>query len=275
MSQQKSCSTWLIMLIALTAPAAAGGLSVPSPPANVSVALLGPTTARVSWQLPDSDAVIGFTVKQQKRPGARQRFITEVNTTARSCLLWGLEGASDYVVAVQALGRAGAASEPSPGLRFSTPPEGDSDEQRNNNNNNSSSSRSSSSSPSSSSLSVATSLSAHGGETGLGVGVNAHYFASEGVLTITVFLLWIEAASCMAYSHRRCSTTPNIDKYKAVMVLCLREYRTIKDSSILHHGGMVKPALGERGSAILRKPDTPIATAQPQRNSHSPRVSNV
>ncbi|XP_061430703.1 fibronectin type III domain-containing protein 4-like [Lethenteron reissneri] len=256
MSQQESYSTWLIMLFALTAPAATDGIGVPSPPANVSVALLGPTMARVSWQLPDSDAVIGFTVKQQKRPGARQRFITEVNTTARSCLLWGLEGASDYVVAVQALGRGGAASEPSPGLRFSTPPEGDSDEQRDNNNNSSSSrssSSSSSSSPSSSSLSVATSLSSHGGETGLVVGVNAHYFASEGVLTVTVFLLWI-----------------------AVMVLCLREYRTIKDSSILHHGGMVKPALGERGSAILRKPDTPIATAQqPQRNSHSPRVSNV
>nr|XP_032832643.1 fibronectin type III domain-containing protein 5-like isoform X1 [Petromyzon marinus] len=248
--EESSCSRWFILLIALTSPAATGGLGVPSPPANVSVALLGPTTARVSWQLPDPGAVIGFTVKQQKRPGARQRFITEVNTTARSCLLWGLEAGSDYVVAVQALGRGGAASEPSPGLRFSTPL-AEEDGERDNSSSRSSSSRSSSSS-SEVAVAVTSSLASHGGEAGLGVGDKARYFASEGVLTITVFLLWI-----------------------AVMVLCLREYRTIKDSSILHHGGMVKPALGERGSAILRKPDTPIATAQPRRNSHSPRVSNV
>ncbi|XP_078474554.1 fibronectin type III domain-containing protein 5b-like [Lampetra fluviatilis] len=177
----------------------------PPPPVNVSVSAVRASSVIVSWDVADGDSVIGYAISQQKRPGARQRFITEVNTTARSCLLWGLEGASDYVVAVQALGRAGAASEPSPGLRFSTPPEGDSDEQRdNNNNNNSSSSRSSSSSPSSSSLSVATSLSAHGGgasDVQMNALDNRELMTGEMIIIVLVLVMWaaVIAHFCRQY----------------------------------------------------------------------------
>ncbi|XP_061430706.1 fibronectin type III domain-containing protein 5-like [Lethenteron reissneri] len=175
----------------------------PPPPVNVSVSAVRASSVIVSWDVADGDSVIGYAISQQKRPGARQRFITEVNTTARSCLLWGLEGASDYVVAVQALGRGGAASEPSPGLRFSTPPEGDSDEQRDSNN--SSSSRSSSSSPSSSSsLSVATSLSAHGGgasDVQMNALDNRELMTGEMIIIVLVLVMWaaVIAHFCRQY----------------------------------------------------------------------------
>nr|XP_032832645.1 fibronectin type III domain-containing protein 5-like [Petromyzon marinus] len=173
----------------------------PPPPVNVSVSAVRASSVIVSWDVADGDSVIGYAISQQKRPGARQRFITEVNTTARSCLLWGLEAGSDYVVAVQALGRGGAASEPSPGLRFSTPL-AEEDGERDNSSSRSSSSPSSSSS--SSSLSAASSLSAHGGgasDVQMNALDNRELMTGEMIIIVLVLVMWaaVIAHFCRQY----------------------------------------------------------------------------
>ncbi|CAG5866174.1 unnamed protein product [Menidia menidia] len=50
------------------------------------------------------------------------RFIQEVNTSTRSCALWGLQGGADYTVQVQSISMSGS-SPPSHTLRFRTPKE--------------------------------------------------------------------------------------------------------------------------------------------------------
>lgn len=39
--------------------------------------------------------------------GKMQRFIREVNTTSRSCVLWDLEEETDYIIQVQSIGLYG------------------------------------------------------------------------------------------------------------------------------------------------------------------------
>lgn len=43
----------------------------------------------------------------QKQDGHMQRFIREVNTTSRACVLWELEEETDYIVQVQSIGLYG------------------------------------------------------------------------------------------------------------------------------------------------------------------------
>ncbi|KAK1791234.1 hypothetical protein P4O66_013256 [Electrophorus voltai] len=108
------------------------------PPVNVSIRDLKANSAVVTWDIPDAEPVIGFAITQQSKvtwedlvmvtpvPLPKQkkdvrmlRFIQEVNTTTRSCVLWDLEADTDYIVHVQSVSVDGT-SPPSDPLRFRT-----------------------------------------------------------------------------------------------------------------------------------------------------------
>uniref|UniRef100_A0A3B4UMU9 Fibronectin type III domain containing 4a n=1 Tax=Seriola dumerili TaxID=41447 RepID=A0A3B4UMU9_SERDU len=82
-------------------------LDRPPAPVNVSVMHLRADSATVSWEVPEGDIIIGFSISQQRQDGHMQRFIREVNTTSRSCVLWDLEEETDYIIQVQSIGLYG------------------------------------------------------------------------------------------------------------------------------------------------------------------------
>ena len=43
----------------------------------------------------------------QRQDGLMQRFIREVNTTSRACVLWDLDENTDYIIQVQSIGLHG------------------------------------------------------------------------------------------------------------------------------------------------------------------------
>uniref|UniRef100_A0A8C7YC09 Fibronectin type III domain containing 4a n=1 Tax=Oryzias sinensis TaxID=183150 RepID=A0A8C7YC09_9TELE len=55
----------------------------------------------------------------QRQDGHMQRFIREVNTTSRSCVLWDLEEETDYIIQVQSIGLYGE-SQASKKIHFRT-----------------------------------------------------------------------------------------------------------------------------------------------------------
>ncbi|TRY83568.1 hypothetical protein DNTS_016276 [Danionella cerebrum] len=79
----------------------------PAAPVNVSITHLRADSATVSWNIPEGEAVIGFAVSQQRQDGLMQRFIREVNTTSRACILWDLDEDTDYIIQVQSVGLHG------------------------------------------------------------------------------------------------------------------------------------------------------------------------
>ncbi|XP_076841880.1 fibronectin type III domain-containing protein 5b isoform X1 [Brachyhypopomus gauderio] len=95
-----------------------------APPVNVSIRDLKANSAVVTWDIPDSDPVIGFAITQQKKDVHMLRFIQEVNTTTQSCVLWDLEADTDYIVHVQTVS-VYRTSPPSDPLRFRTAKEAD------------------------------------------------------------------------------------------------------------------------------------------------------
>lgn len=55
---------------------------------------------------PHGPAIVS-PLQPQRQEGHTQRFIREVNTTSRSCVLWDLEEETDYVIQVQSIGLYG------------------------------------------------------------------------------------------------------------------------------------------------------------------------
>ncbi|XP_036190925.1 fibronectin type III domain-containing protein 4 isoform X4 [Myotis myotis] len=82
-----------------------------------AVTHLRANSATVSWDVPEGNIVIGYSISQQNGPG--QRVIREVNTTTRACALWGLAEDSDYTVQVRSIGLRGE-SPPGPRVHFRT-----------------------------------------------------------------------------------------------------------------------------------------------------------
>ncbi|XP_053107284.1 fibronectin type III domain-containing protein 4 isoform X2 [Hemicordylus capensis] len=76
----------------------------PPSPVNVTVTQLKANSATVSWDVPEGDIIIGYAISQQRQDGRMQRFIREVNTTNRACVLWDLEEDADYIIQVQSIG---------------------------------------------------------------------------------------------------------------------------------------------------------------------------
>ncbi|XP_049613950.1 fibronectin type III domain-containing protein 4 isoform X2 [Syngnathus scovelli] len=83
------------------------GANRPPAPVNVSVVHLSSDSATVSWEVPEGDVIIGFSVSQQRQDRHTQRFIREVNTSSRACVLWDLQEDTDYVIQVQSIGLYG------------------------------------------------------------------------------------------------------------------------------------------------------------------------
>ncbi|MBN3309152.1 FNDC4 protein, partial [Amia calva] len=79
----------------------------PPAPVNVTVTHLKPDSATVSWDVPEGDVIIGYAISQQRQDGQMQRFIREVNTTNRACVLWDLDEETDYIIQVQSIGLYG------------------------------------------------------------------------------------------------------------------------------------------------------------------------
>lgn len=76
----------------------------PPSPVNVTITQLKANSATVSWDVPEGDIIIGYAISQQRQDGHMQRFIREVNTTNRACVLWDLEEDTDYIIQVQSIG---------------------------------------------------------------------------------------------------------------------------------------------------------------------------
>ncbi|KAM3932239.1 fibronectin type III domain-containing protein 4 [Leptodactylus fuscus] len=76
----------------------------PPSPVNVTVTQLKANSATVSWDVPEGDIIIGYAISQQRQDGQIHRFIREVNTTNRACVLWDLEEDTDYIIQVQSIG---------------------------------------------------------------------------------------------------------------------------------------------------------------------------
>ncbi|XP_064847826.1 fibronectin type III domain-containing protein 4 [Oncorhynchus masou masou] len=83
------------------------GANRPPAPVNVSVMHLRADSATVSWEVPEGDIIIGFSISQQRQQGHTQRFIREVNTTSKACVLWDLDEETDYIIQVQSIGLYG------------------------------------------------------------------------------------------------------------------------------------------------------------------------
>uniref|UniRef100_H3CZ44 Fibronectin type III domain containing 4b n=1 Tax=Tetraodon nigroviridis TaxID=99883 RepID=H3CZ44_TETNG len=96
------------------------GATVPGVPDNVSVTQLRANSALVTWNVPQGDTVIGYSISQQQRQdGLMQRSIREVNTSSHWCVLWDLDEDTHYSVQVQFVGRHGD-SLPSRAVHFRT-----------------------------------------------------------------------------------------------------------------------------------------------------------
>lgn len=90
--------------------------------ANHRIFLISPYTLRPK---PDHYTPMSFLNTSacllwfQKQDGHMQRFIREVNTTSRACVLWDLEEETDYIVQVQSIGLYGE-SQASKRVHFKT-----------------------------------------------------------------------------------------------------------------------------------------------------------
>ncbi|XP_015207656.1 fibronectin type III domain-containing protein 4 [Lepisosteus oculatus] len=91
----------------------------PPAPVNVTVTHLKADSATVSWDVPEGDVIIGYAISQQRQDGQMQRFIREVNTTNRACVLWDLDEETDYIIQVQSIGLYGE-SQASKRIHFRT-----------------------------------------------------------------------------------------------------------------------------------------------------------
>ncbi|XP_066532765.1 fibronectin type III domain-containing protein 4 [Hoplias malabaricus] len=95
------------------------GANRPPAPVNVSVMNVKADSVTVSWEVPEGEVIIGFSILQQRQDGRMQRFIREINTTSRACVLWDLEEETGYVVQVQSIGLYGE-SQASERVHFKT-----------------------------------------------------------------------------------------------------------------------------------------------------------
>lgn len=69
-----------------------------------STALQTGACAWCSWEQPPGDDSSSL---RQRQDGQMQRFIREVNTTNRACVLWDLAEDADYIIQVQSIGLYG------------------------------------------------------------------------------------------------------------------------------------------------------------------------
>uniref|UniRef100_M3Z2Q4 Fibronectin type-III domain-containing protein n=1 Tax=Mustela putorius furo TaxID=9669 RepID=M3Z2Q4_MUSPF len=88
-------------------------------PVNVTVTHLRANSATVSWDVPEGNIVIGYSISQQRQNGPGQYVIQKVNTTTRACALWVLAEDRDYTMQVRSIILWGE-SPPGPRVHFRT-----------------------------------------------------------------------------------------------------------------------------------------------------------
>ncbi|KAM9831136.1 fibronectin type III domain-containing protein 4-like isoform 1-T2 [Syngnathus typhle] len=108
----------LMMMMIMMGCLMVGG-TAPAAPVNVSVTQLRATSARVTWNVPLGETVIGYAISLQRQDGLMQRSIREVNSSSRWCVLWDLDEFTHYSVQVLSVGLYGD-SQPSSALHFRT-----------------------------------------------------------------------------------------------------------------------------------------------------------
>ncbi|NXD45671.1 FNDC4 protein, partial [Copsychus sechellarum] len=79
----------------------------PPSPVNVFFFQLKANSATVSWDVPEGFFFIGYAILQQRQDFFFQRFIREVNTTNRACVLFFFSEDADYIIQVQSIGLYG------------------------------------------------------------------------------------------------------------------------------------------------------------------------
>ncbi|XP_061615839.1 fibronectin type III domain-containing protein 5 isoform X1 [Phyllopteryx taeniolatus] len=113
---------WSVILLGFVSVSPVSADALLSSPLNVTIKEIEVNSAVVSWETLEGDPVIGFAITQQKKDVRMLRFIQEVNTTTRSCTLWGLDEDTEYIVHVQSISMSGSSPLSDPVL-FRTPKE--------------------------------------------------------------------------------------------------------------------------------------------------------
>ncbi|XP_029307251.1 fibronectin type III domain-containing protein 4-like isoform X1 [Cottoperca gobio] len=217
----------LLLLLACWQTPGMVGATVPAAPVNVSVTQLRAHSAMVTWNVPQGDTVIGYSISQQRQDGLMQRSIREVNTSSRWCVLWDLDEDTHYSVQVQSVG-PDADSQPSRAVHFRTLERSD--------------------------HYPAGVLDQH--EPAMeGLGMTPHLQTGELLIITTVLLLWaaVIALFCRQYdiikdNDSSCSK----DKAKRPLVRAPPPYyNTSAGSSPIYHNGAVRSSRLHRASSSI------------------------
>uniref|UniRef100_A0A3Q2ZJS3 Fibronectin type III domain containing 4b n=1 Tax=Hippocampus comes TaxID=109280 RepID=A0A3Q2ZJS3_HIPCM len=213
--------------------------AAPAPPVNVSVTQLRANSARVTWNVPLGDTVIGYVISQQRQDGLMQRSIREVNTSSRWCVLWDLDEDTHYSVQVQSVGLHGD-SQPSRAIHFRTLERSDH---------------------------YPAGVLDHPME---GLGMSPHLQTGELLIITTVLLLWaaVIALFCRQYDIIKDSDTNGTrEKTKRPLVPVASSYYNASPTSspIYHngaiHSGRVIPLLLQACSPSVLPPPPPARKA--------------
>nr|XP_020489856.1 fibronectin type III domain-containing protein 5-like [Labrus bergylta] len=202
------------------------GATVPAAPVNVSVTQLRAHSAMVTWNVPQGDTVIGYSISQQRQDGLMQRSIREVNTSSRWCVLWDLDEDTHYSVQVQSVGPNGD-SQPSRAVHFRTLEKTD--------------------------HYPAGVLDQH--EPAMeGLGMTPHLQTGELLIITTVLLLWaaVIALFCRQYDIIKDNDSSSTkDKAKRPLVRSTSYYNTSAGSSPIYHNGAVHSSRLHRASSSI------------------------
>ncbi|XP_034033925.1 fibronectin type III domain-containing protein 4-like isoform X2 [Thalassophryne amazonica] len=216
----------LLLLACWKTPRMVGG-TVPAAPVNVSVTQLRAHSAMVTWNIPQGDIVIGYSISQQRQDGLMQRSIREVNTTSHWCVLWDLDEDTHYSVQVQSVGLHGD-SQPSRAIHFRTLERTDH---------------------------YPAGVLDHHEPAMEGLGMTPHLQTGELLIITTVLLLWaaVIALFCRQYDIIKDSDTNGTkDKVKRPLVRATSSYYNASTSSSpMYHNGAVRSSRLNRASSSI------------------------
>ncbi|GAA6109342.1 fibronectin type III domain-containing protein 4 isoform X1 [Tachysurus ichikawai] len=178
----------------------------PAAPVNVSVTHLRANSATVSWNVPEGEAVIGYAISQQRQDGLMQRFIREINTTSRACVLWDLDENTDYIIQVQSIGLHGE-SQTSKRVHFRTLEKSDH---------------------------FQSNMVAQGDPSVEGLDISRHLQTGEMLIVTTVLLMWaaVIALFCRQYEIIKDNDSNNHSKEKTKPL-------SVHSTADYHNGGLL------------------------------------
>uniref|UniRef100_UPI0037E9BC2F fibronectin type III domain-containing protein 5b-like n=1 Tax=Semicossyphus pulcher TaxID=241346 RepID=UPI0037E9BC2F len=216
----------MLLLLACWQTPGLVGATVPAAPVNVSVTQLRAHSAMVTWNVPQGDTVIGYSISQQRQDGLMQRSIREVNTSSRWCVLWDLDEDTHYSVQVQSVGPHGD-SQPSRAVQFRTLEKTDH---------------------------YPAGVLDHHEPAMEGLGMTPHLQTGELLIITTVLLLWaaVIALFCRQYDIIKDNDSSSTkDKAKRPLVRSTSYYNASAGSSPIYHNGAVRSSRLHRASSSI------------------------